>query len=255
MLQRCFFSRQDAFSTEDMEAGVAPCREHGDHLLRDLSLVQKHPEHLVPEDGPQFFQLQGRGDAEHALVAVETAVRHEDVGVRIESEKVAEGMHSDDGAGDGIRGHLGARCPHCLPEKDLQGFPGAAAEIGKKLPILEKVTAQDLRDAEYEMTVRDLLENIHAEPFWFILLLLTANHAQFWSTLVDRKTLLGPGGDTTREVGDMGVAHILECCGCQWRPVAGCAIENDPFSRVEHLVMVGVGGVGKELQHSAGDVH
>ena len=38
--------------------------------------------HPVLEDGLQLFQLQGRGDEEHALVAVETAVRHEDVGVR-----------------------------------------------------------------------------------------------------------------------------------------------------------------------------
>ena len=35
----------------------------------------------MSEDGLQLFQLQGRGNAEHALVAVETAVRHEDVGV------------------------------------------------------------------------------------------------------------------------------------------------------------------------------
>ena len=47
----------------------------------------------------------------------------------------------------------------------LQGFPGAAAEIGKKLPVIEKVTAEDLRDAEYEMPVRNLLEDIHAQPF------------------------------------------------------------------------------------------
>lgn len=54
------------------------------------------------EDGLHLFQLQGRGDAKHALVAVETAVCHEDVGVRIESQEIAEGLHSDDGAGDGI---------------------------------------------------------------------------------------------------------------------------------------------------------
>jgi len=33
--------------------------------------------------GLQLFQLQGRGDAEHALVAIETAVRHEDVAVML----------------------------------------------------------------------------------------------------------------------------------------------------------------------------
>jgi hypothetical protein len=50
-----------------------------DHLLCNLSLGKKHPEHLVLKDGFQLFQLQGRGDAEHALVAIETAVRHENV--------------------------------------------------------------------------------------------------------------------------------------------------------------------------------
>ena len=60
---------------------------------------------------------------------------------------------------------MGSSWGNCILEKNLQGFPGAAAEIGKKLPIVKKVTAEDLRDAEYEMTVRNLLEDIHAEPF------------------------------------------------------------------------------------------
>jgi len=81
------------------------------------------------------------------------------VAVGIESEKIAKRLHGDDGAGDGSVSR------DRILEKDLQGFPGATAQIGKKLPIVEKVTAEDLRDAEYEMTVRDLFENIHAEPF------------------------------------------------------------------------------------------
>ena len=82
------------------------------------------------EDGLHLFQLQGRGDAEHALVAVETAVRHEDVAVRIESEEIAEGLDGDNSAGDGII--LRDR----LLEKGLQGFPGATAEIGKEFSIV-----------------------------------------------------------------------------------------------------------------------
>ena len=34
----------------------------------------------------------------------------------------------------------------------------------QKLPIVEKVTAEDFGDAKYKMPVRYLLENIHAEP-------------------------------------------------------------------------------------------
>jgi hypothetical protein len=75
-----------------------------------------------------------------------------------ESEEITEGLAIDDGAGDGIVFR------DRLLKKDLQGFPGAAAEIGKKLPIVEKVTAEDFRDAEDEMPVRNLLEDIHAEP-------------------------------------------------------------------------------------------
>ena len=52
---------------------------------------------------------------------LETAVRHEDVAVRIESQKIAEGLDGDDGAGNGIVFR------NCILEKDLQGFPGAAA--------------------------------------------------------------------------------------------------------------------------------
>ena len=111
------------------------------------------------EDGLQLFQFKGWGDAEHALVAVETAVRHQNVTVGIMSDEVAKRLHGDDGAGDGII------FGNHLLEKDLQGFPGAAAEGGKKLPVIEEVSAEDLRDAEDEMTVGYLLEDIHAEPF------------------------------------------------------------------------------------------
>ena len=75
----------------------------------------------MSENGLQLFQLQGRGDAEHAAVTIKTAVGHQDVAVWIESEKIAEGLDSDDGAGDGIVFR------NCILEKDLQGFPGAAA--------------------------------------------------------------------------------------------------------------------------------
>jgi hypothetical protein len=80
------------------------------------------------------------------------------VAVRIEAEEIAKGLDGDDGAGDGIVFR------NCILEKDLQGFPGTTAEIGKKLPVIQKVTAEDFRDAEYEMPVGYLLEDIYAEP-------------------------------------------------------------------------------------------
>jgi hypothetical protein len=45
--------------------------------------------------------------------------------VWIESEKIAEGLDSNDGAGDGNV------FMNRILEKDLQGFPGRAAESGE----------------------------------------------------------------------------------------------------------------------------
>ena len=134
-------SGRDTIAAEDIEAGMPPCREHGDHLLRDLSFAQEHPEHLVPEYGLQLFQLQGWSDAGHAAVTIKTAVGHKDVAMGIESEEIAEGLDSDDGAGDGIV------FMNRILEKNLQGFPGATAQIGKKLPVIQKATAEDFGDA------------------------------------------------------------------------------------------------------------
>jgi len=64
-----------------------------------------------------FFSSRGGATREHALVAVETAVRHQDVAVGIETEEVAEGLDSDDGAGNGIV------LVNRILEKNLQGFP------------------------------------------------------------------------------------------------------------------------------------
>ena len=77
-----------------------PRGQHFDHLCRDLALVQKHPEYLVPEDGFELFEFQGRGDAEHSVFTIEAAVCYKNMAVGIESEKVAEGLHGNDRAGD-----------------------------------------------------------------------------------------------------------------------------------------------------------
>jgi len=91
--------------------------------------------------------------------AIETAVRRQDVAAGVESEGSAERLHGDDCAGDGIVFR------DRILEKNLQRFPGGAAQIGQQLPVIQKVTAEDFGDAEYEMTVRDLFQDIHAEPF------------------------------------------------------------------------------------------
>jgi len=59
--------------------------------------------------------------------------------MRIESEKIAEGLDSVHGAGDGIIFR------NRTLEKNLQDFPGAAAEIGKKLPVIEEIPTEDFQ--------------------------------------------------------------------------------------------------------------
>jgi hypothetical protein len=54
---------------------------------------------------------------------------------------------------------------HRLLKEELQGFPGAATQIGKKIPVIEKIPPQDLRNAEDEMPVGNLLEHLGTEPF------------------------------------------------------------------------------------------
>jgi hypothetical protein len=79
--------------------------------------------------------------------------------VGVESEEVAKGLDGDDGAGEGIL------LRHRLLKKELQGFPSAATQIGKKIPVIEKIPAQDFRDAEDDMSVGNLPEHVGTEPF------------------------------------------------------------------------------------------
>jgi len=70
--------------------------------------------------------------------------------VRIESKEIAKRLHSDDGAGDGIIFR------NRILEKTLQGFPGTAAEGGKKLPVvttLKEANSWGKVDATFEQMV------------------------------------------------------------------------------------------------------
>jgi hypothetical protein len=87
--------------------------------------------------------------------------------VGIESEEVAEGLDGDDGAGDGIL----LRQPP--PEERASGIPRRSDSDRKEdsgSPIRsrtgsEKVTAEDFRDAEDDMSVGNLPEHVGTEPF------------------------------------------------------------------------------------------
>jgi len=59
----------------------------------------------------------------------EAAIRHQDMAVGIESEEIAKGLDGNDGAGDGVPFR------YRLLKKELQGFPGAAAQVREKVPV------------------------------------------------------------------------------------------------------------------------
>jgi hypothetical protein len=62
--------------------------------------------------------------------------------VGIESEEIAKGLDGDDRARNGIPFR------YRLPKKEFQGFPGAAAQVGEKVPVIQKIPPKYLREAE-----------------------------------------------------------------------------------------------------------
>ena len=153
IFNRFLFFQLDAIPAEDMESGMPPSGKHGDHFSRDLSPSDQHAKDLMPEYGLQFFQFQRRGYPEHAL-AIKAAVCDQDVAVRVEAEKIAEGLDGDDCVWNGI---LFVSDPL---KKVFQRFPGAAAQVMQKFSIIEKVPAQDLRKAEDKMPVGNPFQHV-----------------------------------------------------------------------------------------------
>ena len=78
--------------------------------------------------------------------------------VGVEAEEIAKGLDGDHRAGNRIL------FMNDLLKKNLQRFPSTTAQLMQKISIIEKVPAQDLRDAEDEMPVGNLLEHMCTEP-------------------------------------------------------------------------------------------
>lgn len=64
ILHSRFIVGEDAVAAEDVEAGMPPFREYGNHFLGDLSLGEEHLEHFMSEDGLQLVQFKGRGNSD-----------------------------------------------------------------------------------------------------------------------------------------------------------------------------------------------
>ena len=86
----------------------------------------------MPEYICQLFQLERMCNTEHAFAAIKAAVGDENVAVWISPYKVAKCLYGNDRAGDGIPFR------YSLLKKDFQGFPCAAAQLGKQTSVIEK---------------------------------------------------------------------------------------------------------------------
>ncbi len=125
---------------------MTPVGKHGDQVFGNPPFDQEHLENLVAEERFQLFHVQRRSDPEHAP-PIEASVRYQNMAMGIEPQEIAKGLDGDDRAGDGIP--LWDR----RLKKDLQGFPGAAAQSRVASPggsvetYLERPIVGDLRDA------------------------------------------------------------------------------------------------------------
>lgn len=79
--------------------------------------------------------------------------------VRVETQKIPEGLHGNDRAGDCVL------IRHNGLEKHFQRVPHTSAQLGEESSVIEEVSPWDLEYAENEMTVRYGLEHFFTEPF------------------------------------------------------------------------------------------
>ena len=70
-----------------------------------------------------------------------------------------------------------------------------------------------------------------------------------------RQAGLDPGGDTAVEVGDVLVAHVEECLGCERGSHAGAAVDDHTPGGFEFGIVARADGIGSELEQSTRDLH
>ena len=79
--------------------------------------------------------------------------------VWIESKNITEGLDGNDGAGDCI-----LLWDNGL-EKQFQGVPPTATQVGEEFSVIEEIPPQDFWYAEDKMTMWNGLEDFLTEPF------------------------------------------------------------------------------------------
>ena len=112
----------------------------------------------MAEDLFQGFYINKRCNPKHAFT-IKTAVRTENVEMRIEAKEIAKGLDGNDSAGDCILLRDNGL------EKHFQRGPCTSAQFGEESSVIEEIPPQDFGYAEDEMSVRNGLEDFFAKPF------------------------------------------------------------------------------------------
>lgn len=89
-------------------------------------------------------------------VACKTAIGCDNMEVRIEILKIAEGLDSDH------RIEISAVIDQGMFQIDAQNFPGTAGKFGKQFSIVHEIDSKSLGNAEHPLPVGDSAENLCA---------------------------------------------------------------------------------------------
>jgi len=90
---------------------------------------------------------------------MKATIRNKDMQVGVKSQwKIPERLYGDDSPGHGLR------VPHTGRVKGFQILPSTTAQTGKELAIIKEISAENFRDAESEMAMRNGFQDFFTEP-------------------------------------------------------------------------------------------
>jgi hypothetical protein len=138
------------------KARMSPRHEPLGQLLGDGAFVDKPRQKALSEEPQQCFCVPCRQGMERPVFG-ERAVRHQEVSVWMPLEHVAGGRDGDHDPGPPVRSQLS---PHVLGD----GLRAALRQVEQELSPLAKDPTQEARHGEDDVTMREGLEHLFAQP-------------------------------------------------------------------------------------------
>ena len=158
------------------EAGVSPGEQLPDQLLRDRALVEQDAEQPFAEQPHQPLGVP-LGRRVPRAVGTAAAVGGDQVQMRMPLQEVSRGgdRHHDPGSHVAVAARM--------TDELLDGLGAGARELAEQLPPPAEQRAQEARDGEHHMAVRDSQQHFVAQPLGpQELLLLLARGAEAAAT-------------------------------------------------------------------------